>query len=227
VFKDIHIRGNRIGNSELVPVADFYADKEIAPDDIRRELESLFKTSDIPILIIDEYDKLGDQKKTNELMANTIKALSDYGVNATVILVGVADNINDLMGEHASLARCVEQIPMPRMNVAERKEILDKILPRLGMKLHDDALWKIVHLSRGLPSYVHSLGLYSTESAIQRRSLLITESDVDAAIKRVLELSQESIKEEYAKAVHSNRSDSLYTAMHPIADKRERGRIVR
>jgi Cdc6-like AAA superfamily ATPase len=210
VFKDIHIRANRNGNPELVPVADFYSDKEIAPDDIRRELETLFKTSDIPILIIDEYDKLGDRKKTNELMANTIKSLSDYGVNATVILVGVADNINDLMGEHASLARCVEQIPMPRMNVTERKEILDKILPRLNMKLHDDAIWKIIHLSRGLPSYVHSLGLYSIESAVRRRSMLITESDVDAAIKRVLERSQESIKEEYAKAVHSNRSDSLY-----------------
>lgn len=209
VFKDIHVRATRDGKPELVPVADFYSG-DIAPDDIRRELESLFKPNDIPVLIIDEYDKLSDRQKTNELMANTIKSLSDYGVNVTVVLVGVADNINDLMGEHASLGRCVEQIPMPRMSIIERKEILQKIVPRLGMKLHEDAMWKIVHLSRGLPSYVHSLGLYSTESAIQRRSLLITESDVDKAIKRVLERSQESVKEEYAKAVHSNRSDSLY-----------------
>ncbi len=92
---------------------------------VRRELEAVFKSSDIPILIIDEYDKLGERKKTNELMANTIKSLSDYGVNVTVILVGVADNINDLMGEHASFGRCVEQIPMPRMNTSERKEILE------------------------------------------------------------------------------------------------------
>lgn len=209
IFKDIHVRAARDGSPQLVPVADFYQ-SEITPDDIRRELEAIFKPSDIPILIIDEYDKIGDKQKTNELMANTIKALSDYGVNTTLILVGVADNINDLMGEHASIGRCVEQIPMPRMNTTERKEILDKIVPRLGMKLHDDALWKIVHLSRGLPSYVHSLGLYASESAIDRKSLLITERDVDAAMKRVLERSQESIKDEYAKATHSNRSDNLY-----------------
>ena len=67
-----------------------------------------------------------------------------------------------------------------------------------------------MHLSRGLPSYVHSLGLYAAESAIQRHSAQIIETDVDKAIKRVLERSQESIKEEYAKAVHSNRSDNLY-----------------
>ncbi len=40
--------------------------------------------------------------------------------------------------------------------------------------------------------------------------MLISETDVDNAIKRVLERSQESIKDEYAKAIHSNRSDSLY-----------------
>jgi energy-coupling factor transporter ATP-binding protein EcfA2 len=209
IFKDIHVRSTRANDGNPVPVADFYQN-QIAPDDLRRELEALFKPTDLPILIIDEYDKIGDRQKTNELMANTIKSLSDYGVNCTVILVGVGDNINDLLGEHPSIGRCIEQIPMPRMNINERKEILDKIVPRLGMKLHPDALWKIVHLSRGLPSYVHSLGLYSTESAINRRSLTVSESDVDCAIKRVLERSQESIKEEYAKAVHSNRSDNLY-----------------
>lgn len=142
VFKDVHVRACRNGNSELVPVADFYSSADIAPDDIRRELEGLFKPNDIPVLIIDEYDKLGDRQRTNELMANTIKSLSDYGINVTVILVGVADNINDLMGEHASLGRCVEQIPMPRMTITERREILQKIVPRLGMKLHDNAMWK-------------------------------------------------------------------------------------
>jgi hypothetical protein len=209
IFKDIHVQATRNSQTEFVPIADFYS-CEIKPDDVRRELESTFKASDIPVLIIDEYDKIGDKQRTNELMANTIKALSDYGVNVTLVLVGVADNINDLLGEHASIGRCVEQIPMPRMNITERREILGKIVPRLGMKLHDDALWKIVHLSRGLPAYVHSLGLYSTESAILRRSLLITETDVDSAMRRVLERSQESIKEEYSKAVHSNRSDNLY-----------------
>jgi hypothetical protein len=143
-------------------------------------------------------------------MANTIKALSDYSVNVTVALVGVADNVNELIGEHPSVQRCIEQVPMPRMNPTERQEILDKIIPRLGMKLNGDALWKIVHLSRGLPAYVHALGLYAAQGAIARKSLLILEADVDHAIKRALEKSEESIQEDYAKAIHSNRTDNLY-----------------
>jgi GTPase SAR1 family protein len=210
IFKDIYVRAAREGKGDIVALAEFYQGQPITPDDIRRELEAIFKPNDIPILIIDEYDKIGDRQKANELMANTIKSLSDYGVNVTVILVGVGDNINELLGQHESIGRCIEQVPMPRMNVPERREILNKIIPRLGMKLHDDAMWKIVHLSRGLPAYVHALGLYSTESAIDRRSMMIVDADVDRAIKRVLERSQESIKEEYAQAVHSNRSDNLY-----------------
>jgi hypothetical protein len=69
---------------------------------------------------------------------------------------------------------------------------------------------------------VHSLGLYSIESAINRRSLLITESDVDAAMKRVLERSQESIKEEYSNSLRRKTlpprrglDDSLYHLESP------------
>lgn len=224
VFKDIHVRIERDEGDEVASLASFY-NRDITPDDVRRELESLFRVNDIPIIIIDEYDRI-ERNDTHELMANTIKMLSDYGVNVTIVLVGVADNVNELIGEHPSVLRCLEQISMPRMNTTERKEILDKIVPRLGMKLHDDALWKIVNLSRGLPSYVHALGLYSVQSAVHRKSLTILESDVDAAIKRVLEKSHEAVQEDYARATHSNRGDSLYKEVLlacALAETDERG----
>jgi Cdc6-like AAA superfamily ATPase len=211
VFKDLHVRSINHDGEPLQPLARDYPG-EILPDDIRREFQDIFGPNDLPIIIIDEFDKARESQDTriHELMANTIKHLSDYAVNATVILVGVADDVNDLIGEHPSVTRCIEQIPMPRMNKAELKEIIDKRIPRLGMKMHPDAYFKIVELSRGLPSYVHLLGLYSTQAAIRRQSLTVTEEDVDAAIQRALEKTQESTQADYNAAVHSNRSDSLY-----------------
>lgn len=208
VFRDIHVDAAREGGSDLVPLSQFFP-SAIYPDDIRREFEALFGPGDLPIIIVDEFDK-SQSTDVRELMANTIKLLSDYSVNATLILVGVADDINELIGEHESVSRCIEQVPMPRMSQSEMREILDKRIPRLGMKLHGDAYFKVIELSRGLPANVHLLGMYSAQAAIERRSLLISEQDVDAAIDRALERSQESIQEAYAKAVHSNRSDSLY-----------------
>jgi DNA polymerase III delta prime subunit len=208
VFKDIHVRITRDGEDILEPLSSFYSN-DIKPDDVRRELESVFNRVLTPIIIIDEYNKI-KPGECHSLMANTVKMLSDYDVNVTLIIVGVADNVNELLGEHPSIQRCIEQVPMPRMTTAERKEILDKIIPRLGMNIDPDALWKIVHLSRGLPSYVHALGMYAAQHAVRRKSITILEVDVDSAITKVLEKSEESIRDDYATATHSNRSDSLY-----------------
>ncbi len=224
VFKDIKVRHQKENIDEIIPLSNFYKDF-VTPDDVRRELETVYSPNDIPIIIIDEYDKIEDGS-VNELMANTIKSLSDYGVGATIVLVGVADNVNELIGEHPSVVRCLEQVPMPRMNIDERREVLDKIVPRIGMKLHEDATWKIVDLSRGLPAYIHALGLYSVQSACRRKSTLITETDVDAAITRVLEKSQQTIQEAYSTAIHSNRGDNLYREVLlacAMANANERG----
>lgn len=224
VFRDIKVRYLE----EELPVAEAVVDRiqgTLLPDDVRRELDGLFKPNQVPIIIVDEFDKVTDPQVMN-LMSNTIKYLSDYGVNVTVIIVGVADSIVELVGEHASVQRCIEQILMPRMEPEERNQVLEKIIPRLGMKLDLDAKWKIVDLSRGLPSYIHSLGLYAVQNACRRRSLAISEIDVDAAISRVLERSQEIIRENYSNAIHSNRGDSLYQAVLlacALAETNERG----
>lgn len=212
VFKDLRVRAVDASiDAPHEPLAKEYPGV-IQPDDIRREFQDIFSANDVPIIVIDEFDKARESRddRIHELMANTIKHLSDYSVNATIILVGVADDVNDLIGEHPSITRCLEQIPMPRMNKDELREIIDKRIARLGMRMHADAYWKIVELSRGLPSYVHLLGLYSTQSAIKRQSLIVAEQDVDSAIQRALEKSQESTQKDYNDAVHSNRTDNLY-----------------
>ena len=224
VFKDIHIRVNEDGGLLTRSLAET-TNIELTPDDVRRELDGLFSANQVPIIVIDEFDKVINPN-VNALMANTIKYLSDYSVNVTVIIVGVADSIVDLIGEHPSVQRCLEQVLMPRMDKEERREVLSKIIPRLGMKIVPDALWKISDLSRGLPSYIHSLGLYSVQNAILRKSLQVIEEDVDKAILRALERSQETVRENYAKATHSNRGESLYKEVLlacALAETNERG----
>lgn len=208
VFRDIHVPDAQNGSDEAIPFSSLI-EGDIIPDDVRRYFEELFTPNHLPIIIIDEYDKISDPT-ASELMANTIKLLSDFGVNVTVILVGVADNVVELIGEHQSVQRCMEQVLMPRMEKNERREVLTKTIPRLGMNIHPDASWKIVDLSRGLPSYIHSLGLYAVQNACARRSLSITEEDVDVAITRAIGKAQEIIRENYAVAVSSNRADTLY-----------------
>jgi Cdc6-like AAA superfamily ATPase len=210
VFKDILVEREREGDTTVVPLSQFYENSTLLnPDDVRRELEFVFREVQIPIIVLDEYDNKSDEK-INEQMADLIKSLSDFAVNVTIVVVGIADNLNDLVGEHRSLQRCIEQVPMPRMEPNDLRLVIDKRIARLGMKMHPDALWKIVNLSRGLPAYVHMLGLYSVQSAARRRSTTVTENDVSDAIKKSIEKSQESIQDSYELAVHSNKPGNLY-----------------
>jgi hypothetical protein len=128
----------------------------------------------------------------------------------TLVIVGVADSVTELVEKHESIERCVEEIQMPRMPVDERREVLEKRLIRLGMNISGDGKWKIINLSKGLPAYVHSLGKYACFSALQERRLHITENDVDNAVSTVLQASQQTIRHSYEEATRSNQARALF-----------------
>lgn len=180
----------------------------ISPDDVRRTLDR-FGLNTVPIIIIDEFNQLKDPD-AGSLMANTIKTLSDYSSRATLIIVGVANSVSALIAEHASISRALVQIQMPRMKPAELQEIIEKRLPRVGMRITRPALAQIITLSRGLPHYTHLLGQYSARRAIAARILTVDEIHVDDGQKSCLEKAHQSIREQYHAATQSPRAGNIY-----------------
>lgn len=212
IFREVSLESRRKGDYgneavEIKSIADFYPN-EIEPDDVVREV-TRFSSNSHPVIVFDEFDRIGD-KSTKKVMSHTIKALSDTGVRATIILVGVADDINTLVEEHQSITRNLSEIKMPRMSKDELNEILNSRYKKVGMTINGDARWKIVTLARGLPEYAHALGRASALIAIGERRLAINEDDVDRAIQQTLLQSDQSARSMYKKAVDSNRKDALY-----------------
>ncbi len=181
---------------------------EIAPDHVRRVLAG-FELTTTPVIVLDEFDKLEDQRARG-LIANTIKTLSDYSVPATLILVGVANSVGDLLSEHQSIARALLQVRMPRMNPVELQEIIDKRLSKLGMSITRPGVAQITALSRGLPHYTHLLGQYAARRAIDGRTLVVDVPHVDGAEKDCLDRVDQSIREQYHRATHSPRGGNIY-----------------
>jgi Cdc6-like AAA superfamily ATPase len=181
---------------------------EVSVDDFLLEMQA-FRENEIPIIVIDEFNEIEDDR-TSSLISNIIKTLSDSISNATIIVVGVADNVDDLIKGHRSIERCVEEIPMPRMPMNERREVLERRLSRLGMSISGDGKWKILNLSKGLPAYVHTLGKFAVFSALEERRLFITEEDVDSAINEGLQSSQQSLKDSYEAATRSNNTRAQF-----------------
>jgi len=174
------------------------------PEGVRFEVEQL----DPPALIVvDELDRLENDEALTRL-ADTIKTLSDNAVPSTMILVGVAGSIGDLIGEHESIIRNLAQIGMPRMEPDELRGILAKGCEHAGIRIQQDAVERIVSLSEGLPHYTHLLGHRSAERAVQEDRDAVTLEDVEASIPRAVE--GHTIQSDYVKAIRSSQPGNLY-----------------
>ncbi|MFA8389050.1 AAA family ATPase [Burkholderia ubonensis] len=190
----------RIGKANLAQ----FLPETVTPDDVRHLLQRIPRT----VIIIDELDRIQD-RETTTLLADTIKNLSDHAVESTLILVGVADSVDSLIAEHQSVERALVQVRMPRMNIEEIREIIDKGLAALDMSIDETAREKIAVLSQGLPHYTHLLCLNALQSAIDRDSMHAEAVDVTSAIERAHKGAQQTIVNAYHKATTSSR-ENLY-----------------
>ena len=93
---------------------------------------------------------------------------------------------------------------MPRMDNDEMQELLSVRITQLGMDLEGNAKWKIISLSKGLPSFAHALGKSSVYAAIARRKMTISEAEVDQAIIDTITSSKQTLKTTYEDATNSN-----------------------
>ena len=190
-------------------VADaFPSDTDVTPDAVRDLLTQIGRGR-VLLVIFDEFDRLTDQP-TRRTMADTIKALSDHAVHATIVVVGVADTVSGLIAEHESIDRSLIQIPMPRMELNELYELLDKGTSKLGMKLEPKARQRIATLSQGLPPYTHRLALHATRAAIRAQRGVIKSDDVEHAIRDAVENAQQSLRDNYRKAISSPQTGNLF-----------------
>jgi hypothetical protein len=160
------------------------------------------------LIVLDEVDQLTDES-AKSLLAATIKNLSNHRVNTTLLIVGVADTVNDLIVEQKSAERALVQVRMPRMSPDELFEIINKGLDELEMTIEPYAKSMIVTLSQRFPFYTHSFGLYAGLKAIDAGRRHITKDDVIIAILDVV-LNAENIRRAYHTATKSSQSKSRY-----------------
>lgn len=181
-------------------------DRDVTPDDIRYFLD---RVPQPVMIVIDEIDRLANRDATT-LLADTIKTLSVHSVDATLILVGVADSVDQLIAEHHSVERALRQVRMPRMSREELYEILDLGGQEIGVSFSAVARRQIAQLSEGLPTYTHLLALEAVQRALIDDRSEVNSADVEAATKEAVETSQQSIRNAYHRAVSSPRRDNIY-----------------
>lgn len=189
------------------------------PDSVRVQLQRFPKPT---VVILDEYDRVEDDESLS-LMADLIKSLSGHLVRTKLVVVGVADSIDQLFGEHQSIQRAVQEVRMPRMSQPELADIVDTGLKAVGMEIEDVARQRISRLSEGFPHYVHLLSLYAGQNAVADDRLTVTKGDVGAAINQAIE--KHSLVREYQMAIQSPRPGTLFSRVLAACALAEKNRL--
>ena len=191
----------------MEPLSKLLGPGPVTPHAVQRALQQASRQGAIAIFV-DEFDRFQD-RDGRVLFADTIKALSDQVVSATVVLIGVADSVGELIREHRSVERALVQIQMPRMSAPELAEIATKGVAAARMTIADAAVARIAALSLGLPHYTHLLTQLAAQAALAERRADVGVRHVNAAVTRAIERAQQSIVETYREAV-SGRPGSIY-----------------
>ncbi len=182
---------------------------DITPHEVRKKIGA-FADKGIVCIILDEFDKIQDES-ARTLVADTIKLFSDRAVNATIIIIGVSDDLTGLISEHHSIERCLAQIPMPRMARKELEGIVLGGLKKVGMTIEKQCLSEITGLSKGLPHYTHLLALNASRQALDDELLKIAPIHIKKAIQSALTQVQESIRDNYDRSTYSTKKGTLYS----------------
>jgi Cdc6-like AAA superfamily ATPase len=192
-------------------VTEMLSHGEISADRVRQALRLLSEASPV-VVVFDEYDQIEDSLARSQ-MASTIKALSDHHVSATLVLVGVADDVTNLIDAHRSTQRPLSQVHMQRMTPDEIEKIIDHGYGRLHLSIAHDVKYAMVHLPQGLPSYAHRLAQEAARAALMADREDVVERDLKHAVQVALDLSDQSLTQAYMAAIASAHKDNKYATV--------------
>ena len=165
------------------------------------------------LIIIDEYDRVRDAA-THTRMAELLKHFSDAAARTKVILVGVAESVSQLVGEHESLGRSLAQIKLERMSDDELAQIIGKAEEHLAVSFRAEIKRRIVRLADGFPYFVHLIGRHATQAAgaellnTPGARLAVTEDEYVSGLSQALANAEHSLTDQYAAATVTTRRPS-------------------
>jgi Cdc6-like AAA superfamily ATPase len=158
-------------------------------------------------IIMDEFDRLNHKKFSLSSFTELLKIVADSGHRIQFLIVGVGENVADLVGDHQSITRNLTQIHLHPMTENEIREIINYGAKAIGMTIPDAIADQIVDFSCGYPHFTHLLCHQACSNALHRPELIVEQADLEFARTRALGRAHESLKRSYLRATGSNREN--------------------
>ena len=162
-------------------------DAMLSPGFGPRELADLFSdvTGTRVILILDEYDRVADPLFRRDV-AELIKNLSDRASRVQLVLAGVAQNLDEILGFAPSVRRNVVGLPVRPMSSAEVTDLIGIGEAAAEIEFSEHATRLVTVMAGGSPYLVRLIAHQAGLVALDSRSSVVTEAHATTAVERVL-----------------------------------------
>jgi DNA-binding transcriptional ArsR family regulator len=206
-------------SAERSSLADLLTDGPNGPNEISRLLAELSGTRSI--IVLDEFDRVEDPSFQRDI-AELIKNLSDASARVQLVIAGVADNLQELLGHSPSIRRNIIGIAIDRMSDAEVAQIIEIGERHAGVSFDRATKDRLVELALGRPYLTRLLAHHASIAAADRGSGQVENVDLEAALDRAARETQSQLAERTRHAARQslaeNRSAILGVARASLAN---------
>ncbi len=189
-------------------------DAELRPRDVVGLLAQL--TCRSLVCVVDEFDRLDDQL-TRTRIADSIKQLSDRGIRLSFMIVGVSENLDQILGQHPSIQRNLIAVQLPLLSDGESCTVIERGIRQANMALTPSLMAQVPPLVRGNPYMAQLLGLRLTQATAAHGGKAVTLADLATAIDRLVDEAQPQDTLEYLSLTTNRHDHAMVAALDALA----------
>jgi hypothetical protein len=149
-------------------------------------LAETMQTEGYRVLAYDNFQNVDVSERA--MFGRALEVLSDradeFG-DVKLVIVGISDDADTLVGRSGSVRRRTTEVGVPRMPDDELANIFLSGFRLLGLDVEEYALRDLVFYCDGFPYFAHLLGLAVARDAARSKERFVTRPMLDAALGRV------------------------------------------
>lgn len=155
------------------------------------------------VVVLDEFDQLTDTEE-HRRFALLLKQVSDQKIPVRFIFCGIADTIEKLFTQHASIFRQVHCELVDRLGLQACLEIIEDASTALKIDMRNDFKYRIAQISDGFPSFVHLIAEKIFTATFDRNDHAVTQESYEQGILEAIGSVELTLKRDYENALHKN-----------------------
>ncbi len=187
------------------PTLDEFNDANAAVR-VLKELDDLLPDADSTVVILDELEELNRDDRTD--LAFFIKQLGDQEFKLRFILVGIAENVHELIGAHESVPRYLKEVSLQPLHAQDLIDVVKNAADAVGISVPQDILFRIAIIGNGFPHFAHLMGKALLTEAVIAGANAVTPIVYRLGVSRAVGDSIQELKISYEAA--TQRSEDFY-----------------